>query len=176
MMRHDLYRHVEMELFVPAPHVSHAAAFVEWVLRQCAGESSTVPAHLAPDDYSRDVSADIATLRGRYVHDHPILFRKVLRDDALISMTSGDDGDAWYAISFITYQRDLGPFLQMCSFVAPAMAAAYRARPHWGKICPLNGADVARLYPGLDRFRAHCASVDPERVLVNEFAASRLGL
>ena len=176
MMRHDLYKHVEMELFVPVPHISHAAAFVEWVLRQCGGESSSLSAAIAQDNYSRDVSTDIAALRGRYVHDHPILFRKVLRDDALISMTSGDDADAWYAISFITYQRDLGPFLAMCDFVAAAMASAYRARPHWGKICPLKAEQLAPLYPHLVRFRAHCEAVDPKKVFVNEFAEKCLGL
>jgi L-gulonolactone oxidase len=176
MMRHDFYRHVEMELFVPAPHVSRAAAFIEWALRQCGGESSALPAAIARDEYPRDVSAKVAALRGRYVHDHPILFRKVLADDALISMTSGDDGDAWYAISFITYQRDLGPFLAMCDLVAAAMASAYRVRPHWGKICTLTAEQLAPLYPRLARFRAHCAAVDPKRVLVNEFATRCLGL
>jgi FAD/FMN-containing dehydrogenase len=174
MMRHDLYRHVEMELFVPASRVVEAAAFVEWLLRQCGGESSPPPVSLDPGLEGR-VAADVAALRGRYVHDHPILFRKVLRDDALVSMTSGDEA-AWYAISFITYRRHLDAFQEMAGVAARAMTEAYGARPHWGKLCPLDAERLAPLYPDLDRFRAHCAAVDPRRVFVNDFAARCLGL
>ena len=74
-----------------------------------------------------------------------------------------------YAISLITYQRDLVPFLRMVRFVASTMGRAYRARPHWG-ICPLTTAEVAALYPALHQFRAHCQSVDPAQVFVNDFA------
>jgi FAD/FMN-containing dehydrogenase len=174
MMRHDLYRHVEMELFVPASRVEPAAAFVEWLLRQCGGESTLPPASLEPGRAGR-VAAAAAALRGRYVHDHPILFRKVLGDDALISMTSGGEG-AWYAISLITYSRRLQPFEEMAGVAARAMSEAYGARPHWGKLCPLDVARLAPLYPDMPRFRAHCATVDPRRVFVNDFAARCLGL
>ena len=54
--------------------------------------------------------------------DQAITFRKVLPDETLISMTSGQE-DAWYAISLVTYQRDLEPFLAMAAFVARSMAA-----------------------------------------------------
>lgn len=175
-MRHDLYTHVEMELFVPAPHVTNAAAFVEWVLRWCGGESPQIPEALFHDDFGRDVKSEIEALRGGYVHDYPITFRRVLQDDTLISMTSGDEADAWYAISLITYQDDRTPFFRVASFIAASMASAYRARPHWGKICPLDTEQIAALYPSLTRFRAHCASVDPDRVFVNDFARRALGI
>lgn len=175
-MRHDLYPHVEMELFVPAQHVVHAASFVEWVLRWCGGESPPMPAALAGDDFGRDVVDEIKALRGGYVHDHPITFRRVLHDDTLISMTSGDgDADAWFAISLASYRRDHDPFLRMASFMATTMASAYRARPHWGKICPLDTEEIATLYPALPRFRAQCASVDPNQAFVNDFARRVLG-
>lgn len=173
-MRHDLYRHVEMELFVPESRLVEAAAFVEWILRRCGGESTPLPSALERTFGSR-LLAPVAALRGRYVHDHPILFRKVLRDDALLSMTSGDPL-AWYAISFITYQRELAPFREMASVVAGAMADAYGARPHWGKLCPLNVDQLEPLYPDMPRFRAHCTAVDPQRVFVNDFAARCLRL
>ena len=63
----------------------------------------------------------------------------------------------------------------MAGFMATAMASAYRARPHWGKICPLDTEAIAALYPALPQFRAHCASVDPEHVFVNDFARRALG-
>lgn len=174
-MRHDLYTHVEMELFVPARHLTHAAAFVEWVLRWCGGESPDLPDELVLDDFGANVALEIEPLKGRYVHDYPITFREVLRDDTLISMTSGDESPTWYAISLITYQRDITAFLRMAGFTAAAMASAYRARPHWGKICPLDTETIAELYPALRQFRAHCAAVDPEQVFVNDFVDRALG-
>jgi FAD/FMN-containing dehydrogenase len=175
MMRHDLYAHVECELFVPASHLGHAAAFVEWVLACCGGEARPLPEHLAADDFGCDVTHDIDSLRGLYLHDYPLTCRRVLRDDTLISMTSGDEEKMWYAISLITYQRELAPFLRMARFLAVTMAHAYRARPHWGKICPLNGDELSALYPGLRRFRAQCESVDPSHTFVNDFAGQALG-
>ena len=175
MMRHDLYTHVEMELFVPAHHLQHAAAFVEWVLRCFAGESHQMPAVLIDDPFGPNVALELEALKGSYVHDYPITFRQVLPDDTLMSMTSGDEAAAWYAISLITYRRDHTAFFTMAGFMASAMASAYRARPHWGKICPLDGEAIAALYPGLPKFRAHCASVDPRQVFVNDFAQRALG-
>jgi hypothetical protein len=174
-MRHDLYTHVEMELFVPAGHLSHAAAFVEWVLRCCGGESGQMPAILADDGFGPNVASEVEALKGSYVHGYPITFRQVLRDDTLISMTSGDEADVWYAISLITYQRETRAFSKMAGVMARAMASAYRARPHWGKICPLDTETIAALYPSLPRFRAHCASIDPQQVFVNDFARRALG-
>lgn len=174
-MRHDLYRHVEMELFVPAPHLRRAIQLVEWVLRWCGGESPAMPDGLADDDFGRDVAAEARALSGSYVHDYPITIRRVLADDTLISMTGGGEAGPWYAVSLITYQRDRAPFLRIAGFLAAAMASAYGARPHWGKICPLGTADLAALYPALPRFRAHCASVDPHQVFVNDFARRALG-
>jgi FAD/FMN-containing dehydrogenase len=175
MMRHDLYRHVEMELFVPARHVSHAAAFVEWVLRCSGGESHQMPTLLVNDALGPNVAVKVEVLKGSYVHDYPITFRKVLPDDTLISMTSGDEAASWYAISLVTYQRDHSAFSRVAALIADSMASAYRARPHWGKICPLESERVAALYPRLTQFRAHCASVDPQQVFVNDFARRTLG-
>ncbi len=174
-MRNDLYVHVEMELLVPAEHVVHAASFLEWVLKACGGESLPIPPILASDRFGEDPGDALARLRGQYVHDYPITFRRVLRDDALISMTSGDEAEAWYAVSLVSYRRNREPFLAMAAFVARAMASAYRARPHWGKICPLDGQAIAALYPELPRFRARCAALDPDRVFVNRFASELLG-
>ncbi len=172
MMRHDRYRHVEMELFVPAPHVADAAEFLEWVLRTCSGD--TLPAPEIAGSIQPNLMKDLDTLKGQYVHHHVITVRKVLRDEALISMSS--DIEAWYAMSLITYQRDLSPFLLMARFVARAMAAAFGARPHWGKTCPLDARDIAELYPKLPRFHACRAEVDPNRIFVNDFAWRHLGL
>jgi len=174
MMRHDFYTHVEMELFVPARVVAPAAEFLEWVLRSCAGESlpapETLSGYLGPN-----VTEELEALRGEYVHDHAITFRRVVRDDTLMSMTSGDRDDAWYAMSLVTYQRDLSAFRSVAGFVARTMASVFAARPHWGKLCPLEAGQIAALYSALPRFRACCAEVDPDQVFVNDFARRVLG-
>ena len=81
----------------------------------------------------------------------------------------------WYALSFITYQRNLAPFLSMAKAVAFGMTSAFDARPHWGKVFPLGTSQVERLYPLLPAFRGHCARIDPRKVFVNEFAREKLG-
>ena len=174
-MRHDLFRHVECELFVPASQVAHSAAYVEWVLQCCRGEPAPLPAELAADRFGCDVTADVHPLRGRYLHDYPITFRSVLRDDTLISMTSGDRSDVWYSISLITYQRDHSPFMTVMRFLTRTMARAYGARPHWGKVCTLTTEEAAMVYPDLPRFRAHCQRIDPDQVFVNDFTRRVLG-
>ena len=174
MMRHDFYTHVEMELFVPARVVAPAAACLEWVLRLCGGESLPVPGMLS-SHLGSDALEEIGALRGKYVHDHAITVRRVLRDDAMMSMTSGDREDVWYAMSLVTYQRDTVPFGRMARFLARTMRTAFGARPHWGKLFPLDSQEIAPLYPALPRFRACCAEVDPARVFVNDFARRVLG-
>jgi hypothetical protein len=171
MMHHELYRHVEMELFVPAARVVEAAAFVEWVLRRCAGESAVRPAGL---DLTSDEEATLNSLGGKYFHDQAVTFRKVLPDETLISMTSGAT-QAWYAISLETYQSELMPFQDMAGFVARTLVSKYRARPHWGKLCPLEPEQIAGLYPGLTEFRKVCESVDPQGMFQNEFTAAIVG-
>jgi FAD/FMN-containing dehydrogenase len=171
MMRHDLYRHVEMELFVPARHVAHASALIEWVVRRYDGETVPLPERLNHDDFGPEATTALASLTGTYTLDHVITFRRVLRDDTLISMTSGDESDVWYAISLITYRRDIAAFLKMTRFLAVAMASAYGARPHWGKLFPLDAASLSVLYPALPRFRAHCVSIDPDGSFVNDFCS-----
>src|SRR5205823_1500997 len=100
---------------------------------------------------------------------YAVTFRKVLPDDALISMTSGAD-EPWYAISFITYVDPREAFFVLASFLARSMNRLFGARPHWGKYFPLNGADVERSYSRLAEFRAVCHAVDPNGVFRNEFA------
>ena len=117
---------------------------------------------LAPDAgaLTAPVLGELESLKGHYVHDYPVTFRRVFRDDALISMTAGPH-DIWYAISLVTYQRDRGAFERVARVLAKAMAEAYGARPHWGKLCPLTPRELATLYPSLPAFREHCRLVDP---------------
>ncbi len=111
--------------------------------------------------------------RGSFTHHYPIAFRRVLPDDALISMTSGTEasgaGGPYYAISFITYVEPRDRFLELASFLARSMTRLFQARLHWGKYFPLGKSDVERVYPRLPEFRALCRQVDPNGVFRNDF-------
>lgn len=175
MMRHDRFRHLEMELFVPAALVTSAAEFVEGILRYCCGDSEHLPKPVADVVASTGAMADLKRLQNSHIPDYLITFRHVLPDDTLISMTSGDE-TARYAISFITFDDDSGSFLAVCRFMAKVMGRQFDARPHWGKVFPLEAGELMDLYPKLPEFGRQCAKVDPGGVFQNEFSRRKLGL
>ena len=146
LMRHDLFRHLEMEVFVAREHLVAAVEFVVQALRR-------------------------ADERGSYVHHYPICIRRVLPDDTLISMSSchGIEEQDWYAISLITLAEPREPFERVAAFVAEGLSSLCRARLHWGKWMPPGWAGVERGYPGLGEFVATCREVDPRGVFRNRF-------
>lgn len=154
VMEHELFRHLEIEVYVPARHVRPAAAFVRRVLEAFDGTADSPPAELGEE---------ILRHRGTFTPHYPVTFRKVLPDAALIAPSAGDE--PYYAISFITYVEPREPFLALASFLARAMTRLFQARLHWGKYFPLDEA----AYPELPAFRAHCRRVDPHGVFRNAF-------
>jgi L-gulonolactone oxidase len=99
----------------------------------------------------------------------------VLPDDTLISMASGG-GQDWYAVSFISYARPKrrAGFSLFASFMARSMSQLFQARPHWGKICPLEANELTSLYPRFDSFRNVCNTLDPQGVFQNEWTTALL--
>lgn len=168
VMEHELFRHVEVELYVPARHVRAAAAFVRTVLAVSDGTSGMLPYELGAELERLGMREELLRYRGTFLPHFPVTFRKVPAEDGLIAPSSG--GEVWYAVSVITYSRSVEPFLAPASFLARAMAKLYGARPHWGKFFPLNAAEVEALHPGLPAFREHCRRVDPNGVFRNAFA------
>lgn len=171
LMRHDLFRHLEMEVFVPREKLGTALDHVADVLR-------------AADDADYEVSADVhdrirvldkrdsfERIRGAYSHHYPICVRRVRPDDTLISMASchGMEEQDWYAISLITFTEPRLPFQNVARFLATTMARSLGARLHWGKWHPLDAGQVEANYPGLAAFRAICAQFDPRGVFRNRF-------
>ncbi len=146
LMRHDLFRHLEMEAFVAREHLAAAVDLVVEALRR-------------------------ADERGSYVHHYPICIRRVLPDDTLISMASchGIEEQDWYAISLITLTEPREPFQRVAAFLAERMSSLLGARLHWGKWFPPGGAGVERGYPGLGTFEATCREFDPRGVFHNRF-------
>jgi L-gulonolactone oxidase len=54
------------------------------------------------------------------------------------------------------------------------MSQLFQARPHWGKICPLEASELTSLYPRFDSFRTVCNSLDPQGVFQNEWTTALL--
>ena len=187
VMNHELFRHIEIEMFVPRSQLEPATRYLIDILRVFAGQSL-----LHPETKEKLESIDLADslihAKGSYFHHYPICFRRVLSDDTLISMsTPGHDGELedWYAISLISYEwpRDRAGFFRFAAFIAESMGKLFGGRAHWGKVHP-NDAELNReLYPKFDQFREICSMADPEGHFRNDWAgravdvgqASRVG-
>jgi hypothetical protein len=174
VMEHELFKHLEIEIFVPARHVRRAAGFVQDVL--VAFDSSTAELSTETREDLRRIGMNQALekRRGTFTPHYVVTFRRVLPDDALISMTAGAD-EPWYAISFITYVEPRARLLALGTFLLQSMVPLFGARPHWGKFCPLSQEEAAILYPRLEDFRSICRRVDPHGVFRNDSVRRVLG-
>lgn len=164
-MEHDLFWHIEIEIFVQREQLAAALEFVEAVLKVCDGEeiSPEMQASLCVGDETDtrfELLPQLESLRDRYTHNYPICVRRILADDTLISMASGNEV---YSISFISYAgRDhREPFLALAKFLAESTAQLFDARPHWGKVNPLPWTERLRLYPNWEAFVNVCNRIDP---------------
>ncbi len=171
LMRHDLFRHLEMEVFVPRKHLAAALDLVSEVLRAADDENHELsPAAQAPID-SLCAGAALDALRGSFVHHYPICVRRVRPDDTLISMSScsGMSEQDWYAISLITLTEPREPFQRVAAFLAETMTPLFGARLHWGKWFPSGAQANERHYPGMRAFKGICEEFDPRGVFRNRF-------
>ncbi|MDE0472956.1 MAG: FAD-binding protein [Gammaproteobacteria bacterium] len=171
LMRHDLFRHLEMEVFVQRAKLKPALDLVSEVLR--AADNADYEASASVHDRIRALGMQDALekVRGSYSHHYPICVRRVPPDGTLISMASchGMEEQDWYAISLITFTEPRRPFQNVARFLATTMALLFNARLHWGKWFPLNSGEVERSYPGIREFRAVCKGFDPRGVFRNPF-------
>jgi L-gulono-1,4-lactone dehydrogenase len=159
IMEHELFRHVEIELFVTRSRLAEALEFVRTTICAFGGDAAG--------------TLDESTVaRGSYTHHYAICIRKVLPDEALVSMSSGHD-ESSYAISLISYARpsDRAGFSRFAEYLTREMVERFSARPHWGKVCPITSADADLLYPRLAEFREVCCRVDPRGLFRNDWTA-----
>jgi FAD/FMN-containing dehydrogenase len=168
IMEHELFRHLETEIFVPESQVGAAARYVAAVLRVADGTAIDVCSDFrerleATGDWPR-----LAELRGRHTHHYPICFRRILPDDTLLSMTAGSD-EPWQSISLITYVEPRDDFYAVAQFLARTMLPLFGARVHWGKHVPVSPGAAAATYATIDRFRAVVARYDPAGRMQNAF-------
>jgi hypothetical protein len=174
IMEHELFRHLEIEIFVPAPHLKRAAALVQDILAAFDSRAFEVSPETREELRRIGMEETLHELRGTFTHHYVVTFRRVLPDDTLISMTAAAE-EPWYAISFITYVEPRDRFLAMGTFLLRSMIALYGARPHWGKFCPLSLQEATALYRRLPDFRSICRRVDPRGVFQNDFTRRVLG-
>ena len=175
VMKHELFRHLELEAFVVQSHVIEAASFVKDIL-QYADDSN----HQMSDSTNELIQKtqlfdSLSSIKGGFTHHYPICFRRIMPDDTLISMASGVSED-WYAISFITYVEPRDEFYALATFLANSMFELFQARIHWGKWFPQTSDQVNQLYPKIDIFRDVCSRYDPNGVFRNSFVEDKLGL
>eukprot|EP00913_Durusdinium_trenchii_P028318 g26546.t1 len=152
VMKHDLFRHLEMELFVADDQIADASEYLTLVLKQADGAEAALPETIRQRLSQAGLLDAFEALRGRFSHHYPICFRRVLADDALIAMSSGEH-DCWYAISLITYVRPRDRFFELATFLARSMRLLFAARIHWGKWFPLDSEAVNDMYPQMPLFR-----------------------
>ena len=171
---HELYRHLEMELFIPSAHIRDAADAARQLIDFFAGQRKDTEGKLKTEIDALGLGADLTLLRGSYTQHYPLFFRKVLPDETLISMTGGAEAP-FYTMSFFTYSTDMRNFFRMADFIADLFSRLYGALPHWGKYFPLDNGRIEPFYPNLGRFRELCRRVDPDGVFRNRFIERTLG-
>jgi L-gulono-1,4-lactone dehydrogenase len=176
-LKHHYFRHEEMEIFVPESRLAEAVDVLRAATEVFAGETTSVPEPLAAKLNQHGLYDELIRRAGAYVQHYPFFFRRVLRDETLISMTSGAT-EPFYSISVFTY---LPPakrqhYDAFCAWLARCMTALFGARLHWGKHFPLGVADIEPLYSDLERFRQLCRTTDPNGVFRNDYTRRVLGL
>ena len=175
VMKHHLFKHLEIEIFVPGQHLRQATRFIRDVLTRFDSREGAISDETAADLRQIGMADKLQTLAGSFTFHYVITFRRVLPDETLISTTAGAS-EPWYAVSFITYVEPRDRFLALADFLLECMVKLYGARPHWGKYCPLSAEAAGELYPRLPEFRAICRRVDPQGAFQNAFVSRVLGI
>ena len=175
VMEHELFRHLEEEIFVRRSIVIEASHFVTDILKLADNSRHVLSSSTRSQLQSIDALQDAQALGGCFTHHYPICFRRILPDDTLISMASGSGVD-WYSMSLITYVEPRDDFFRVARFLAETMIPLFNARLHWGKWCPVTADQIEHQYPELPTFRTICRRFDPNGVFRNKFVNDTLDI
>ncbi|HVJ67612.1 MAG TPA: D-arabinono-1,4-lactone oxidase, partial [Caulifigura sp.] len=161
LMQHDLFRHIEIELFVTRSRLHDCLTLTRELLSYLSGASPDIPAAIRNRPELLPLINSVANAHGCYTHHYPICIRRVLPDDTLISMTAGQSEDS-YAVSFISYERpdQREGFDTFATLMTQIATVLFAARPHWGKVCTIDHVEANMLYPDLDKFRSIAEQFD----------------
>lgn len=174
VLEHEIFEHVEMELFIPSRHMIPAFDLLREVIMIFAGETEGFSSQAESQLREIGMLEEAYLSRGSYFHHMPLFIRRILPDDTLISMTSFSE-EPYYSVSVFTYYRDKSKMDLLARFLALSLNRLFEAKLHWGKRFPLTNAEIETLYPGLPEFREICRSIDPNGVFRNEFSNRVLG-
>lgn len=201
VMEHELFRHIEIEVFVTASVLQPAIDFVCQLLRFLDGDANAFSDETRERLAAEGLNETVDQLRGTYTHRYVVCVRRVLTDDTMISMASDWDApavvveqsapgeglseaslspertrsadvDGWcYALSFISYESPgrRQAFHAFAEVLHQTMARLFAARPHWGKVCPIDARQARQLYPQLDEFQDQCRAADPKARFRNDW-------
>jgi L-gulono-1,4-lactone dehydrogenase len=152
-MQHQLYRHIETELFVKKSQLAEMLEVTQWLLEKCAGQERAGRDAWTNAIAECGMASEFEQLKGCYRHHYPICIRKVLADKGLITMSGSDDDEPCYAVSFISYAApDMrAGFLQFAGAITRLSIQLFSARPHGGKHYPATIA-FDDLYANYDKF------------------------
>jgi D-arabinono-1,4-lactone oxidase/FAD binding domain len=169
VMKNQLFKHFEIELFVKKSNFPKTMSLVEDLLKVAAGTESEVSTNTFEQLKKIGLHDKLNELKGKHVHHYPICIRKVLPDDAMMS-TCSSDKESYYSVSFICYRKDRIGFKFFADFLTEATFKLFNARLHWGKHFSHDREKVSVLYPELGKFREICRKYDPSGVFRNKFA------
>jgi len=175
VMEHELFRHLEEEIFVRRSNLLAASHFVTDILKLADDARHTLSPISVRQLTSISAMETVKSIGGSFTHHYPICIRRILPDETLISMASGS-GEDWYSFSLITYREPRDDFYRVAKFLAESMTQLFDARVHWGKWCPLTAHQLQHRYPDLDTFRKICRRFDPNGVFRNSFIRDALDL
>jgi hypothetical protein len=192
VMEHELFRHVELELFVQRSQLQAALRFLKETLTVAGHRDASLGHELKSQIEKAQCAEQITNVRGVYCHHYPICVRKIQPDDTLISMASNagtqtasspqsvspQPDECWYSITLTNYHLGAArqPFENLARFLAVSMSRLFGARPHWGKLCPLHPTELRTLYPAFSIFRDQCERADPAGVFRNEWTDKLLAV
>lgn len=174
-LEHELFRHIEVEIFVLRQHLPSALKFVPQLLQFSDGNREAIENETWTELTRHGLDTSVRDCAA-YTHHYPICVRKLLADETLISMASSQD-QAYYAIRFISY---IGPserdsFFAFVDLLVETTTLLFNASPHWGKYSPIDAAASEKLYPQLSKFRLVCEQLDSPHVFRNAWADLVIG-
>jgi len=186
VMEHELFRHIEIELFVPRSKLDAALQFLKQALSVAGDSRDNMDPVFQSQLTSLGVREEMQKIAGTYCHHYPICVRKILADDTLISMASPvrpldaadllnasekQSDEHWYSITLSNFEghRQQAAFVNVTSFLTRTMSRLFGVRPHWGKLCPLSPSELRDLYPRFEDFRKVCQHFDQNSVFRNRW-------
>ena len=132
-MQHELFRHIEIEVFVTRSRLAEAIEFVVWLLRRAGGEAIDPPNRFAsgckPPAFGND-----SVFEGSISAPLPDLYSQGSARRHIDLMSSA--GIEPYALSFISYARPRARILPVCGRVGRHDGLAVRCPSALGQSLP----------------------------------------